>query len=440
MDFHLPYLNTAIAGIFSILVLSYMIITRQFRADAWGPNAPKVAGGWPLLGHIHLLAGPVLPHIVLGGLAVKECFTTNDLAVSFQPTTVGIEHLSHNEAMVPFSPYGPYWREIRKIAAPELLSNSRLEMLKHVQVSEVEMSLKPYKLWIKRKEGSGDVLVEMKEWLGDLTLNVVFRMVAGKCYFSVANDSLSNQKEARRCQIAMSNMWLDIGGHEKAMGRTPKELDSIVTGWLEEHKQRRTQGQEQDFMDQMFLAMTWALSLLLNNRHTLVKAQEELDKHVGIERLVNESDISNLVYLQAIFKESLKFGENCTIGGYHVPKDTWLVMNVGKIQTDPRVWADLMEFKPVRFLTTHEDVDVKGHNFEIIPFGGGRTACPGMGFAIHVIQLGLASFLHAFDISTPENAAVDMTGSLGLSNVKSIPLQVLVKPRLSPTVYEYNAH
>lgn len=115
-------------------------------------------------------------------------------------------------------------------------------------------------------------------------------------------------------------------------------------------------------------------------------------------------------------------------------------MNVGKIQTDPRVWADLTEFKPERFLTTHEDVDVKGHNFEIIPFGGGRRACPGMGFAIHVIQLALASFLHAFDISTSENAAVDMTGRLGLSNVKSSPLQVLVKPRLSPTVYEYNAH
>lgn len=313
MDFHLPYLNTAIAGIFSVLVFFYLIITRKFKAPASGLKAPKVAGGWPLLGHIHLLAGPELPHIVLGGLvekygpifsinigrksalvvnnweSVKECFTTNDLAASFRPTTVGIEHLSYNEAMVAFSPYGPYWREIRKIAAHELLSNSRLELLKHVRVSEVEMSLKElYKLWIKRKEGSGEVLVEMKEWLGDLTLNVMFRMVAGKRYFNVANDSLSNQKEARRCQNAMSNMfhylgffvlgdavpwlrWLDIGGHEKAMRTTAKELDSIVTDWLEEHKQRRTQGQEQDFMDVMLSVLDGA-DVLGYDPDTVIKA------------------------------------------------------------------------------------------------------------------------------------------------------------------------
>ncbi|KAM0967891.1 hypothetical protein PS1_016526 [Malus domestica] len=522
MEFHLPYQNTAIAGIFAILVLSYLIINRKSRAAASLPKAPKVVGGWPLLGHIHLLAGPELPHIVLGGLvdkygpvfsinvglnsalvvncweAAKECFTTNDLAVSSRPKIVGVEHLSYNGALVAYSPYGPYWREIRKITTHELLSNSRLELLKHVRVSEVEMSLKElYKLWIKRKGGSGEILVEMKEWFGDLTLNVVFRMVAGKRFFNVMNGSLSDEKKARRCQNVIRDMfhyiglfvlgdavpwlrWLDIGGHEKAMRRTAKELDSIVMEWLEEHKQRRTQGQEQDFMDVMLsvlngadvvgfdadtvnkatclaviaggsdtpmVTMTWALSLLLNNRHTLVKAQEELDKHVGRGRLVNESDISNLEYLQAIFKETLrmyppaplsgirKFSADCTIGGYHVPKDTWLMMNLWKIHSDPRVWVDPMEFKPERFLTTHKDIDVKGHNFELIPFGGGRRICPGMGFALQVIQLTLASFLHAYDISTPENAAVDMTGSLGLSNVKSTPLRVLVKPRLSENIY-----
>lgn len=54
------------------------------------------------------------------------------------------------------------------------------------------------------------------------------------------------------------------------------------------------------------VVLTWVLSLLLNNRDALRKAQDELDVHVGRERVVQESDISNLVYLQAIVKEALR--------------------------------------------------------------------------------------------------------------------------------------
>ena len=42
----------------------------------------------------------------------------------------------------------------------------------------------------------------------------------------------------------------------------------------------------------------------------LKKAQEELDIQVGKERLVNEQDISKLVYLQAILKEIEKIKAN----------------------------------------------------------------------------------------------------------------------------------
>lgn len=54
------------------------------------------------------------------------------------------------------------------------------------------------------------------------------------------------------------------------------------------------------------VVLTWTLSLLLNHRDALRKAQDELDMVVGRERLVEESDIGNLVYLQAIVKETLR--------------------------------------------------------------------------------------------------------------------------------------
>jgi cytochrome P450 len=187
----------------------------------------------------------------------------------------------------------------------------------------------------------------------------------------------------------------------------------------------------------------------LNNRHVLKKAQEELDIEVGKERIVNVSDIDKLVFLQAIVKETLRlyppaplstpreFSEDCIIGGYQVPKGTRLITNIWKIQTDPRVWSDPLKFDPERFLTTHKHVDVKGigQHFELIPFGSGRRACPGASFALQMLHLALASFLHMFEISSPSNAPVDMSERFGLTNIKATPLDVLITPRLCSELY-----
>ncbi|GJR98563.1 cytochrome P450 CYP82D47-like protein [Tanacetum coccineum] len=58
--------------------------------------------------------------------------------------------------------------------------------------------------------------------------------------------------------------------------------------------------------DTTFGTLTWALSLLLNNPKALKAAQDEIDEHVGRERPVDESDLKNLVYLEAIIKETLR--------------------------------------------------------------------------------------------------------------------------------------
>ncbi|PPD82850.1 hypothetical protein GOBAR_DD20212 [Gossypium barbadense] len=84
--------------------------------------------------------------------------------------------------MIGFAPYGPYWRQMRKICIIELLSNHRLNLLKHVRESEVKTSLQQlYQLWNKKKSSNSDkVLVEMKRWFRDVTLNVILRIVVGK--------------------------------------------------------------------------------------------------------------------------------------------------------------------------------------------------------------------------------------------------------------------
>ncbi|MEI4856001.1 cytochrome P450, partial [Klebsiella pneumoniae] len=67
--------------------------------------------------------------------------------------------------------------------------------------------------------------------------------------------------------------------------------------------------------DTTAVELTWALCLLLNNRHVLNKAQEELDNVVGKQRQVKESDLNYLIYLQAIVKETFRLYPAGQLGG-----------------------------------------------------------------------------------------------------------------------------
>ncbi|KAG8632553.1 hypothetical protein MANES_18G028710v8 [Manihot esculenta] len=509
MDYLSPFLNTTIvAWIFVSLFLPlYLLSLKKWESRASKAIlAPQPTGAWPLTGHFSLFSGSE-PHVTLGTLAdkygpiftvrvgahpvlvvsssevAKEIFTgINDMIVTFRPALVAAKFMGYNYAFFPVNPGGPYWSETRKLSIFELLSNRRLELLKHIRIQEDKK------------------VVDMKQWFSDLNLNVLLRMIIGKKYFG--GGAVGEEKERRnKFQHGITKLfyflgtlvlrdavpflgWMDVGGHEKAMKKIAKEIDDVLEKWLQEHKRNRCLGEEskedQDFMEVMLsilddknlegydadtinkatslsmiagyetvtVAMTWALALLLNNRFALRRAQEELDKVVGKERLVNEKDISKLVYLQAIVKETLRlyppgfipgprqFTRDCTIGGYYVPKNTWLMVNVWKIQRDPRVWPDPMEFKPERFLTTRKNVDVRSQNFELLPFGGGRRACPAASYALHIVHLTLATLLQAFEISTPEDAAVDMTPGIGLTNMKTTPLKVVVSPRLQPCCFE----
>jgi len=427
---------------------------------------------------------------------VKECFTTNDKAFANRPKALALELLGYNYAMFGFSPYGPYWRQVRKMAMLEVLSNHRLEMLEHIREAEVNDSIKEiFELLGKKNK----VFVEMERWFGYTTLNMVSRMVVGKRF---GGATTKYEKEGNdQCRKALREFfdltgtfvvadalpylrWLDIGGYEKAMKKTAKELDRMVGEWLQEHKQRKLFGgmkERHDFMDVLLSTVTdeneissydadtiikatclalilaatdtttvtliWALSLLLNNRETLKKAQQELDIQVGRERQVKESDVKNLEYLQAILKETMRLYpaapllvpheslEDCTLAGYNIPSGTRLLVNVPKLHQDPSVWVDPTEFRPERFLTTHKDVDVKGQHFELIPFGSGRRMCPGISFALQVTQLTLATLLHAFEIATPSDEPVDMTEKVGLTNLKATSLEVNLTPRLAAQAY-----
>ncbi|KAH6765412.1 cytochrome P450 [Perilla frutescens var. hirtella] len=423
----------------------------------------------------------------------KECFTTLDKVFSDRPNLTATRLLTYNGAMFGFAPYGPYWRQMRKIATLELLSHRRIDMMSHIRASELQTSLKQlYDLC-----ANGET-VDMKQWFGDLTLNTSVRMIGGKRFNESSSDGRSRQKDLMRdfmhffgvfvlSDAIPSLAWLDLQGHQRSMKRVARELDDLVGEWLEEHKEKRKTTEyksehEEDFMDAMLTIMedadfpqfeedtiikatclnmvagsdttmvtpTWALSLLLNNPKALKKAQEEVDAHISKDRHVNDSDIKNLVYLKAVVKETMRLYppgpiisfrsaiEDCTLStGHHVPSGTQLMVNIWKIQRDEKLWEEPLEFRPERFLMSHKDLDMRSrHNFELIPFGSGRRSCPGSSLALQITHSTLASLLHCFEFARPNSdAEIDMTESSGLTNLKATPLEVYITPRLHPHIY-----
>ena len=190
---------------------------------------------------------------------------------------------------------------------------------------------------------------------------------------------------------------------------------------------------------------------MLNNQRTIKVAQDEIDEHVGRNRPVEESDLKNLVYIDAIFKETLRLYapgplglphesmEDCVVQGYKIPSGTRLLLNLWKIHRDPKIWPNPEEFKPERFLTTHKDIDLKGNHFELLPFGTGRRVCPGILFAQHASRLALATLIQQFEMKTPGNEPVDMEEIFGATCSKATQLDVLLSPRLSHDMYPIGA-
>ncbi|KAM0856373.1 hypothetical protein ACQ4PT_049187 [Festuca glaucescens] len=131
----------------------------------------------------------------------------------------------------------------------------------------------------------------------------------------------------------------------------------------------------------------WAMTELLRNPSSMVKAHEELAQVIGSTRSIKESDIDQLPYLQALVKETFclhppgpfmlpqQAQATVRVTGYMVPQGARVMVNLWAIGRDESILAEPDKFMPERFLG--KTMDFRGVDFELIPFGAGRRICPG---------------------------------------------------------------
>ena len=173
------------------------------------------------------------------------------------------------------------------------------------------------------------------------------------------------------------------------------------------------------------------------------KVQIELANVVGMKRMVEESDLEKLDYLDMVVKETLRLHpvaplliphqstEDCTVDGFHIPKKSRIMINVCAIGRDESAWTEAEKFLPERFVGS--SIDLRGNHFELLPFGSGRRRCPGMQLGLTVVKLVLAQLVHCFDWELPDNMSpndLDMTEDFGITVPRAKHLLAIPSYRL----------
>lgn len=196
-------------------------------------------------------------------------------------------------------------------------------------------------------------------------------------------------------------------------------------------------------MDTSSTTIDWILTELLRHPNVMKKVQNELEQVIGKNRMVEESDLESLEYLDMVIKESNRLHpaaplllphesiEDCTVDGFHIPKGSRVLINIWAIGRDPDTWVEPEKFKPERFQGSN--IDLRGRHFQLLPFGSGRRSCPGLQLGLTVVRLMVAQLVHCFNWELPNGMMpkdIDITEKFGLVTARAQHLMAIPNYRL----------
>nr|QNS29942.1 cytochrome P450 [Nothapodytes nimmoniana] len=501
----------------AVIIIS-KLTTDYLRPKRKSPPGPKP---WPIIGNLNLLGNT--PHQALHQLSrtygtimqlkfgsfpvviasspemAKQFLKTYDHVFCSRPATAAGKYTSYNYSDMTWAPYGPYWRQARRIYVNEIFNARRLGSSEYIRVEE-------RRAFISRLFAASGKPVVLKEHLSHYTLSSISRMVMGNKYFTQSESDSGDQGSIITFKEfhAMMDEWfllngvfntgdwipwlsfLDFQGYVKRMKALYKKWDRFHNHVISDHKSRRQQSEEsfdkdmvdvllqhaedpnleirltsdcvkglmQDLLnggtDTSATTVEWAIHEVLRQPRIIEKARKELDRVIGREKWVEEEDLSKLPYIDAIIKESLRLHplatllaphfsiEDCEVSGYHIPRGTTILINTWSIGRDPNSWDEPEEFRPERFLLEKSDIDLAGRSFELLPFGSGRRKCPGYSLGTKMIRSTLANLLHGFDIKLPGDMKPEdicMEELYGLTTHPKVPLALVMDPRLPLHLY-----
>ncbi|RLN13360.1 geraniol 8-hydroxylase-like isoform X1 [Panicum miliaceum] len=486
----LLWLAWLVVSLLSIYVLDLLIHSR--RGLPPGPRPLPLIGSLQLLGKqphrslaclakIHgplmsLRLGMVTTVVVSSPDVAREFLQKHDAAFASRsvPDATG----EHAKNSVPWLPNGPRWRALRRTMAAELFAPHRLDTLQHIRREKVRELVDH--VGRLAREGAA---VDIGQVVFTTGLNLLSRMIFSRDLTDFDRHGECKEFQGVCAEImevaGISNVSdffpalaaADLQGARRRMARLFARLHRVFDVEIAQRLRGRSASEprKNDFLDvlldnskagidrdtllslftDLYAAgmnnisntMEWAMSELLQNPLAMSKVCHELSRVIGASRNVEESEISRLPYLQAVVKETFRLhppaplllprqaDTTTKVMGYTIPKGARVLVNVWAMGRDEDIWPEPEKFMPERFL--NRAVDIRGGDFELIPFGSGRRICPGMTLAIRMVHSVLASLLNQYKWSLPDEVqrnGIDMTEKFGVNVTKVVPLCAIATP------------
>ncbi|MED6192822.1 hypothetical protein PIB30_013713 [Stylosanthes scabra] len=487
---------------FILFIVAALKIGRNLKKTESTPNIPQGPWKLPIIGSIHHLVtstphrklrdlaniyGPLM-HLQLGEIFAivisspeyaTEVMKTHDVVFASRPKILASEILAYDSTDIVFSPYGNYWRQLRKICTLELFTTKRVKSFKPIREEEFTNLMRR----ISSAKGSTvNLTEEVLSTIYTITSRAAFGM---KCkdqekYISFMKAAVTASGGFDLGDLFPSSKWLQvITGMRPKLEKKQREGDQILENIIHVHREAKSKDKEgehesdEDLVDVLLkfegsnatgqdiclttnnikaiiqdifgaggetssTTIEWAMAEMIKDPRIMQKAQIEVRKIFDKSGRVDETCINELKYLKSVVKETFRLHppiallvpresrEACEIKGYQIPVKSKVMVNVWAIGRDPKYWDEPERFYPERFIDS--TIDYKGSNFEYIPFGAGRRICPGSTLGLINVELALAYLLYHFDWKLPsemKHEEFDMSEAFGVTVRRKNDLQLV---------------